>query len=77
MAVAQKVVDVVSAREFVVDDRLFRIGASVGVRTFNGGADSTDVFLHDADSACYQAKRHGRGCVVVFSRGNGAEALLP
>jgi len=76
VAVAQKVVEVVSAREFVVDDRLFRIGASVGVRTFNGGANSTDVFLHDADSACYQAKRDGRGCVVVFGRGNGAEALL-
>ncbi len=76
VAVAQKVVDVVSAREFVVDERLFRIGASVGVRTFNGGADSTDVFLHDADSACYQAKRRGRGRVVVFGGANGTEAQV-
>ena len=74
VAVAQKVVDLVSARDFVVDDRLFRIGASVGVRTFNGGADSTDVFLHDADSACYQAKRQGRGRVVVFGGGSGTKA---
>ncbi|WP_342133547.1 sensor domain-containing diguanylate cyclase [Hydrogenophaga sp. OTU3427] len=74
VAVAQKVVDVVRAREFAVDDRVFRIGASVGVRTFNGGADSTDVFLHDADSACYQAKRQGRGRVVVYGGSPGAEA---
>lgn len=74
VAVAQKVVDVVSSREFVVDEHGFRVGASVGVRTFNGGADSTDVFLHDADAACYQAKRQGRGRVVVFGRGTDAPA---
>lgn len=79
VAVAQKIVDVVRSREFVVEDHVFRIGASVGVRTFNGGADSTDVFLHDADAACYQAKRQGRGRVVVFGGASDTEAgaLLP
>lgn len=66
VAVAQKIVEVVKAKEFVIDERVFRLGASVGVRTFVGGADSADVFLHDADVACYQAKRGGRGRVVVF-----------
>ena len=66
VAVAQKIVDVVAANAFVVSGQAFAIGASIGVRTFSGAADDTDVLLHDADSACYQAKRQGRGRVVVF-----------
>jgi len=71
VAVAQKMVDVVRARHFTVDMHVFRIGASVGVRSFNGGADSTDALLHDADSACYLAKRLGRGRVVVYGSPSG------
>ncbi len=66
VAVAQKIVDVVAANAFVVNGQAFAIGASIGVRTFSGAADDTDVLLHAADSACYQAKRQGRGRVVVF-----------
>ncbi len=66
VTVGHKIVDVVSSRDFSVDGRVFHLGASVGVRTFNGGADSIDVFLHDADTACYEAKRQGRGRVKVF-----------
>lgn len=71
VSVAQKMVDVVRARHFTVDGHVFRIGASVGVRSFNGGADSADVLLHDADSACYRAKRLGRGRVVVYGSPSG------
>lgn len=65
-AMAQKIVDAVAAREFVMRDHVFRLGASVGVRTFQGGSEGVDVLLHDADCACYRAKRDGRGRVVVF-----------
>lgn len=35
------------------------------------GADSADALLHDADSACYLAKRLGRGRVVVYGSPSG------
>lgn len=65
-AVGDKIVETVRATAFTTDGRTFRIGASVGVRMFDDHLDSPDVVLHDADVACYQAKRDGRGRVAVF-----------
>lgn len=65
-AIARKIVQGVGAQRFAVSGSEFRVGASVGIRTFEGTGDSPDVLLHDADVACYEAKRLGRGRVVVF-----------
>lgn len=67
LGVAQKIVEVVSACDVVVHKQVFRVGASVGVRTFQGEAACTDDYLQEADAACYQAKREGRGRVVAWS----------
>lgn len=64
--VARKIVKSVSGYSFSVSESAFCVGASVGIRTFEGAGDSPDVLLHDADVACYEAKRLGRGRVVVF-----------
>lgn len=71
VAVAQKIVDTIRHHEFSVDTHVFRIGASVGVRSFTSSADSADALLHDADAACYHAKRLGRGRVVVYGSTSG------
>ncbi len=43
------------------------LGASLGVRTVRPGEDvDTRAVLHDADLAMYDAKRRGKGQVVVF-----------
>lgn len=65
-AVGSKIVEAIRGEPFVVGADTFRVGASVGVRVFSGVGDSPDVVLHDADVACYRAKRNGRGRVEVF-----------
>lgn len=65
-AVGHKIVQAISSTDFRAGAAVFRIGASVGIRLFKDHGDSPDVLLHDADMACYQAKRSGRGRVAVF-----------
>ena len=67
--VGEKIVKAVSTAAFTTSAGVFHVGASVGVRIFSDHADSPDVVLHDADAACYRAKRNGRGRVEVFGTG--------
>ncbi|MCZ2495494.1 diguanylate cyclase [Xylophilus sp. Kf1] len=68
VAVAGNLVRVLGRSEFGVSDRLYRIGASVGLRLFGDRRETMDEILRDADAACYRAKRNGR---------NRVEAHLP
>lgn len=65
-AVGGKVIEAITQQAFTAAGAAFRVGASVGVRTFSGHSDGPEVLLHDADLACYRAKRRGRGRVEVF-----------
>ena len=67
VAVAEKMVQVVRSTPVVIDGQVFQVGASVGARSFSGRADGADVLLNDADAACYEAKRQGRGRVSLFN----------
>lgn len=65
--VAQKLVDDIAALEFVWDDRVYRIGASVGITAISGRTTTPADVLGEADSACYVAKASGRGRVALYS----------
>lgn len=67
LAVAEKMVQVVRSTPVAIDGQVFQVGASVGARSFSGRADGADVLLNDADAACYEAKRQGRGRVSLFN----------
>ena len=67
VAVAEKMVQVVRSTPVVIDGQVFQVGASVGARSFSGRAHGADVLLNDADAACYEAKRQGRGRVSLFN----------
>jgi len=62
-AVAGNLVRVLGRSEFGVAERLYRIGASVGVRLFGSRYETMEDILRDADAACYRAKRNGRNRV--------------
>jgi diguanylate cyclase (GGDEF)-like protein/PAS domain S-box-containing protein len=64
--VAQKLVDDIAALEFTWDERVYRIGASVGITAISGRAASPADVLGEADSACYVAKANGRGRVALY-----------
>ncbi|MCP5329258.1 MAG: EAL domain-containing protein [Sinobacteraceae bacterium] len=52
---------------FVWKDRVFQIGASIGIVELARESSSVEDSLAAADSACYMAKRQGSGRVVVYS----------
>jgi diguanylate cyclase (GGDEF)-like protein len=52
---------------FVWRDRIFTIGVSIGLLELAGTSGSMQDMMAAADSACYMAKRLGRGQVHVYS----------
>ncbi|MEE9492511.1 MAG: EAL domain-containing protein [Gammaproteobacteria bacterium] len=50
---------------FAWEDKVFRIGASVGIAAIAGKNQSLTDLLKEVDSACYIAKENGRNCVHV------------
>ncbi len=56
---------------FVWQGRPFQVGASIGLVSIAGTADSTATFLSQADQACYSAKAEGRNRVHVYQSAAG------
>ncbi|MFH8248979.1 putative bifunctional diguanylate cyclase/phosphodiesterase [Microbacterium sp. B2969] len=66
VAVANRLVPVLSAPVTVAGQHDVSVGASIGVAVSRGQGTSPDALLKEADSAVYGAKRSGRGRVKVF-----------
>ena len=64
--IADEVCRKVGDHRFVWRDRIFNVGASIGLVEISTTAGSIEEVLAAADSACYQAKRQG-GHVTVYS----------
>jgi diguanylate cyclase (GGDEF)-like protein len=63
--IAERIVDTLS-REFVIDGKALRIGASCGVARASTSDFDLDELIRSADLAMYHAKRKGRGGAVQF-----------
>lgn len=64
---AQMLTEILSA-PYDVGDRTARLSASVGCSLFYSREESTETLVSKAETALYQAKRSGRGKVVVYAR---------
>jgi diguanylate cyclase (GGDEF)-like protein len=64
---ARMLIEILSA-PYDVGERMARLSASVGCSLFHSGDETTEILIHKAETALYQAKRSGRGRVVVFTR---------
>ena len=64
--VANKVRRAVADFRFVWEERVFRIGVSVGLVPITETSESVSNLLSAADSACYAAKDEGRNRVHVY-----------
>ncbi|MET0598234.1 MAG: EAL domain-containing protein [Mesorhizobium sp.] len=64
---ARMLIEILSA-PYDVGERTARLSASVGCSLYYSGEETTGILLHKAETALYQAKRSGRGKVVVFTR---------
>ena len=63
---AKMLIEILSA-PYDVGDRTARLSASVGCSLFYSGDETTEILVNKAETALYQAKRTGRGRVVVYT----------
>ncbi len=69
---AQTVLDAVRQFRFQWEDRVFEIGASIGIVPVAGGDSNLAELLSAADSACYVAKDRGRNEIHVSKADDSA-----
>jgi diguanylate cyclase (GGDEF)-like protein len=63
---AKMLIEILSA-PYDVGERTARLSASVGCSLFYSGDETTEILVNKAETALYQAKRSGRGRVVVYT----------
>jgi len=68
--IANKLLKVISEYSFKWDDKLFRVGASLGVVTISDKTVSYIDILKQADIACYAAKNLGRNRIHLYEPGD-------
>jgi len=68
--IANKLLQVISEFSFKWENRLFRVGASIGVVSITDNSLSHIDLLKQADIACYAAKNLGRNRIHVYEPGD-------
>lgn len=64
----QNVLNIIRAYRFNWEDKVFRVGASVGMIPINKYCTDLDDLLITADTACYIAKENGRNRIHVLAK---------
>lgn len=68
--VTERIRQSVKAHRFDWDNKIFHIGASIGVMVVDQNAGTLDDVLSTVDAACYSAKKSGRDQVNFISEDN-------
>ncbi len=64
--ILRNLVDIIKSFRFVWQDKLFTLGASVGITAVTSNSADITQMLSRADAACYRAKEQGRNRVYVY-----------
>lgn len=67
--IGQELIDEVNAIRFHWNDKIYRVGMSVGMVLSSDLERNASQLLSDADIACYAAKTEGRNQIFVFESG--------
>ena len=74
MTLAEDLAEAVRRVRFSWEDRIYAVGASIGLVPINGDSESAEVVLKAADAACHVAKESGRNRIHVYQEGDTAIA---
>jgi len=66
LEISRGLLDAVKTFRFSWEDKVFSIGASIGLVEFSAGSRSYVDILSAADAACYTAKEQGRNRIKVY-----------
>lgn len=72
--IGETLIDTVNGMHFTWEQRVFDIGASIGVVPFSAGELSLGELMSRADVACYTAKNEGRNRVAIYDGGDSGAA---
>jgi diguanylate cyclase (GGDEF)-like protein/PAS domain S-box-containing protein len=64
--IAELLREQIQAIQFVWQEKVYRIGVSIGITVVDSHYHNMTSLLSAADSACYAAKAKGRNCIQVF-----------
>lgn len=67
--VAERIRQAVEVMNLQLRDEAVRVTLSVGIAIAENGIPAPEQLLKQADTALYEAKRHGRNCVVGYDEG--------
>ncbi len=70
--VAQELRQAVQNFRFAWEEKVFAIGASIGIVMITQASETSAILLSQADSACYTAKDLGRNRIYVFNEDDKA-----
>ncbi|MES2663034.1 MAG: CheR family methyltransferase, partial [Pseudomonadota bacterium] len=66
--IAEKIKNAVANYRFSWEEKLFRVGVSIGIVSIGMDVNQVAEVLSDADAACYAAKEQGRNSIQVHSK---------
>ncbi len=69
--IAQELLQTIQAFSFTWQDKMFRIGASIGLVSFHDSSVALLELMRAADDACYVAKKEGRNRIHVYQPTDG------
>lgn len=65
--IAARILQLIKEFRFVWQDKIFSLGASIGLVMFDNACQTQSDLMRAADLACYAAKEHGRNRVHVYA----------
>jgi len=68
--IANNLKDAIAEYKLLWNDKIFKIGVSIGMVAINGSSISTENIMMVADNACYTAKDQGRNRIHVHKHGD-------
>jgi diguanylate cyclase (GGDEF)-like protein len=74
--IAESIKNTISEHAFTVEKYVRHLACSIGISYIDGSTSDVNLYLTQADTALFEAKRRGRNCVHVFNPNDGASDEL-